>query len=210
MAELVVTVEGVEIQRAELKNDRTMLGRKVGNDIVLDNPTVSGHHCAFELRAAQVFVEDLRSTNGTFVNDKKITSRVQLKDDDVISIVNFRIYFSNRSKAKSEATFTDTGIFPIGALATPPVAALKASFFMLDGPMAGLEVPLNKAVTTFGKPGTMVIAVSNRRNGYFVARVEGNGVPTVNGAPFGHDGVLLTHQDVLELAGLKMRFHLGK
>ena len=74
---------------------------------------------------------------------------------------------------------------------------------------AGLQVPVVKAVTTFGTAGVSVIAVSHRRTGYFAAHLDGEQVPRLNGQPLGRDPVLLSNHDVLELAGTKMEFLLG-
>ena len=63
-------------------------------------------------------------------------------------------------------------------------------------------------MTTFGKPGVSVVAVSHRRTGFFVAHLDGATVPTLNGRPLGADPVLLSNQDVLELAGTRMLFQL--
>jgi hypothetical protein len=79
---------------------------------------------------------------------------------------------------------------------------------VLNGSSAGLEVPVVKAVTTFGKPGVTVVAVSHRRTGFFVAHLDGDVVPTLNGRVLGDDPVLLSDRDVLELAGTRMQFQL--
>jgi hypothetical protein len=65
-------------------------------------------------------------------------------------------------------------------------------------------MPVVKAVTTFGKPGVAVVAISHRRNGYFVALMEGTLTPTLNGLPIGANAQLLSNLDVLELAGSKL------
>jgi hypothetical protein len=65
-----------------------------------------------------------------------------------------------------------------------------------------------KAVTTFGKPGVSVVAVSHRRDGYYVAHLDGPNEPTLNGQPIGTRPVLLSDGDVLELASTKMVFLL--
>jgi hypothetical protein len=65
-----------------------------------------------------------------------------------------------------------------------------------------------KAVTTFGKPGISIVAVSHRRTGYFVAYMDGAERPLLNGKPLGDEAVPLANEDVLELAGTKMRFLL--
>mgnify|MGYP003588068367 FL=1 len=93
MPQLIVTVEGVEVRHVYLSRDRTTLGRGPDNDIVLHNPAVSSRHCAFDLKGlTDVFVEDVGSTNGTFVNNKKI-KRQRLRDEDVIAIAGFRLRY---------------------------------------------------------------------------------------------------------------------
>jgi hypothetical protein len=85
---------------------------------------------------------------------------------------------------------------------------MHASFQVLNGSSSGLEVPVVKAVTTFGKPGVTVVAVSHRRNGFFVAHLDGDTVPTLNGQPLKADPVMLSDGDILELAGTRMAFQL--
>ena len=87
-------------------------------------------------------------------------------------------------------------------------APLQASFQVLNGSSMGLEVPVVKAVTTFGKPGVSVVAVSHRRSGFYVAHLDGATVPSLNDHALGPDPVLLSNHDVLELAGTRMKFQL--
>lgn len=203
MPQLIATVEGVEIKHVYLTKDRTTLGRKQGNDIVLDNLVVSGSHCVFELKGlADVFLEDLGSTNGTFVNNRRV-KRQQLQDGDTIAIGNFRIQYLT---ASGDSGFGQTTAFDTQGLGGG--AVLQASFQVLNGSSAGLEVPVVKAVTTFGKPGVSVVAVSHRRTGFYVAHLDGGATPLLNARELGPDPVLLSNHDVLELAGTRMQFQL--
>ena len=203
MPQLIATVEGVEIKHVYLTKDRTTLGRKQGNDIVLDNLVVSGSHCVFELKGlADVFLEDLGSTNGTFVNNRRV-KRQQLQDGDTIAIGNFRIQYLT---ASGDSGFGQTTAFDTQGLGGG--AVLQASFQVLNGSSAGLEVPVVKAVTTFGKPGVSVVAVSHRRTGFYVAHLDGGAAPLLNARELGPDPVLLSNHDVLELAGTRMQFQL--
>ena len=205
MPQLIATVGGVEVKHVYLTKDRTTLGRKDDNDIVLDNPAVSGRHCVFELKGlADVYVEDLGSTNGTFVNNLRVR-RHKLEDEDVIAISSFRIRFL---ASTDESGFGATAAMSLGPTPQVPPPS-HASFRVLDGSSAGLEVPVTKAVSTFGKPGVAVVAVSHRLTGYFAAHLDGGQTPLLNGRPLGPDPVLLHHDDVLELAGTKMKFVLG-
>jgi hypothetical protein len=205
MPQLIVSVEGVEVKHVYLTKDVTTLGRKSDNDIVLDNAAISGRHCKFELKGlADVFVEDVGSTNGTFINNKRI-KRHKLEDDDVIALASFRIRYV---QATDDSGFGATAIMTMGASPHLPPPA-SAMFRVLSGSSAGLEVPVIKAVSTFGKPGVAVIAVSHRRTGYYAAMLDGSETPQLNGRPLGHDPVLLADQDVLDLAGTRMQFVLG-
>ncbi len=205
MPQLIATVEGVEVKHVYLTKDRTTLGRKADNDIVLDNPAVSSRHCVFELKGlADVYLEDLGSTNGTFVNNVRLAGRRKLEDEDVIAISSFRIRYLTTT---GDSGFGATAIMTMGA--NPQPAPAHASFRVLSGTSAGLEVPVVKAVSTFGKPGVSLVAVSHRRTGYFAAHLDGEQKPLLNGKPMGHDPVLLNHDDVIELAGTKMQFVLG-
>ncbi len=205
MPQLIASVEGVEVKHVYLAKDRTTLGRHPDNDIVLSNPAVSAHHCVFELRGlADVFVEDLGSTNGTFVNNRRV-KRQQLHDEDVVAISSFRIRYLT---ATDDSGFGATAAMALGPSPHLPPPA-HASWRVLTGTSAGLEVPVNKAVSTFGKPGVALIAVSHRRTGYYAAHLDGEQVPLLNGRPLGHDPVLLADHDVLELAGTRMQFVLA-
>lgn len=201
MPQLIATVQGVEVKHVYLQKDRTTLGRKPGNDIVLDTLVVSGRHCAFDLvGVADVYIEDLGSTNGTYLNDRMVKQRTLLHDGDTIAIGPYRIKYLQASEAPS--TFSGTQAF----VAEAP--ALQALFEVVTGTSAGLEVPIVKAVTTFGKPGVSVVSVAQRRGGYFVSHLGGPTAPLLNQQPIGGDPVLLSNQDVLDIAGTRMRFQL--
>ena len=147
MPQLLATVEGVEVKHIFLHKDRTTLGRKPGNDIVLDTLVVSGQHCAFDLvGVADVFLEDLGSTNGTYVNDHMVKRRTKLNDGDVIAIGPFRIKYLQASEEPSGFGETQAMAFLPQAQAQSQVA----SFRVESGSSAGLQVPVVKAVTTFG------------------------------------------------------------
>ncbi|HEY4127946.1 MAG TPA: FHA domain-containing protein, partial [Gammaproteobacteria bacterium] len=104
---------------------------------------------------------------------------------------------------------SDAGGAPIGA--DGKAAALpKAKLQVLSGGFAGKELELNKALTTLGRPGVQVAAVTRRADGFFVVHVEsgqGQGFPTVNGKEIGAQAQKLADNDVIELAGVKMGFY---
>ena len=164
MPQLIASVEGVEIKHLYLQKNRTTLGRKAHNDVVFDNMVVSGEHCVFELSGiADVHIEDLHSTNGTYINNQMIKSRQQLRNNDIISIGNFRIRFlaaSEQDQPEAHGATTAMSLSSLDALGFPGTSGtLQASLKLLSGPSEGLEVALVKAVTTFGQTGVAVVSV---------------------------------------------------
>ena len=208
MPQLIASVEGVEIMRVSLKKPKTTLGRKRHNDIVLDNMVVSGEHCVFELQgASDVYVEDSGSTNGTYLNGRMIRSRELLRDKDVMSVGNFRVEFRSGEEVKSRAAASNTQAMALDLIGLPGTGGVRmACLKVLNGSSAGLEVPVVKAVTTFGQPGVSIISISHRRDGYYVTAMEGKTAASLNGKELGKDAQMLADNDMLNLAGTKMQF----
>ncbi|MGV3492560.1 MAG: FHA domain-containing protein [Ramlibacter sp.] len=227
MPKMIVSIDGVVIKEVQLTKDRTTLGRRPYNDIVIDNLAVSGEHAVLQLTGNEVFLEDLNSTNGTYVNGKAVKKQL-LQNNDTVEIGKYKIKFINEAPG---ATFEKTmimkpgmippkppapapaaGATPAAATATAgaPAAAdaahLNASIKVLSGAAAGREVPLVKVVTTIGKPGVAVAAITKRSHGFVVAHVEGTSKPTLNGTAIGQEPVTLKNGDMLELAGTQMQF----
>ncbi|MEK7287005.1 MAG: FHA domain-containing protein, partial [Elusimicrobiota bacterium] len=86
MPKLLLKFNAAVIKEIPITKDVLTVGRKEDNDIVIDNPAVSGHHCKIYLQGDTFFIDDLNSTNGTFVNDKKII-RSKIQNNDIIGIV---------------------------------------------------------------------------------------------------------------------------
>lgn len=84
----VVTSEG---ERLPLVAGENTFGRRADNAVVFPLPFVSGHHGIIEVTDAGVFITDVGSTNGTFLNDARIgaNQRVQLRPDDEIKLGEF-------------------------------------------------------------------------------------------------------------------------
>jgi pSer/pThr/pTyr-binding forkhead associated (FHA) protein len=225
MPKMIVSIDGVVIKEVQLTKDRTTLGRRPYNDIVIDNLAVSGEHAVLQLSGNEVYLEDLNSTNGTYVNGKAVKKQL-LQNNDTVEIGKYKIKFINEAPG---ATFDKTVIMKAGMVpppaAKPPVAPagapavagapaaapalpepVAASIKVLSGAAAGREVPLVKVVTTIGKPGVAVAAITKRSHGFVVAHVEGSNKPTLNGAAIGPEPVTLKNGDMLELAGTQMQF----
>jgi pSer/pThr/pTyr-binding forkhead associated (FHA) protein len=221
MGKLVVSLDGVVIKEVQITKDKTTLGRRPYNDIVIDNLAVSGEHAVLQMVGADVFIEDLNSTNGTYINGKAIKKQL-LTHNDTVEIGKYKIKYLVDESSDYEKTMImrpgsaaagavaggpGSGFGALGGAPAPaPVAVQPASIKVLNGAAAGREVVLTKVVTTVGKPGVQVASITKRPNGYAFAHVEGATKPSINGVPIVGDSVPLRNGDVIELAGTQMQF----
>ncbi len=93
---LVLRFDGQDVQEFVLDKKEITIGRTAKNDITIDNLAVSSHHATVHALQGGAMVEDMDSTNGTFVNDNKIV-RHTLKDGDIIGLGKHQILFFNQS-----------------------------------------------------------------------------------------------------------------
>jgi pSer/pThr/pTyr-binding forkhead associated (FHA) protein len=233
MAKLVLSLNGAVQGEYELDQERFTIGRKPGNEIQIDNLAVSGKHSMIITILDDSFLEDLGSTNGTYVNGKLVKKHA-LKDGDVIAIGKHELKYVNENASDDdEDEFEKTMIIKPGsasaavaaaqaaevAVAAAPESSAPAStsvgmplgrLTVLNGPIAGKELELTKALITLGKPGTQVAVISRRPQGYFLTHIESSGgFPVVNGAEIGAKAYQLKDSDTIELAGIKMEFSLS-
>ena len=212
MPKLTVMTDGVVIKEIELNKPRTTLGRRPYNDIVIDNLAISGEHAVLLLQDGQVTIEDLNSTNGSYVNGKAIRS-APLRDGDLVEIGRYKIRFEQSVTAPAAALVNTTAASlaepPSMPLASPSHAPMPARIRVLAGPAAGREAPLLKEVTTLGQPGIAVVSITQRDGGYQLARLAGNATPKINGKELGSAPVSLHDQDLIELAETRLQFLLG-
>ncbi len=296
MARLILSLDNQVLAEYNMSKERYTIGRLPDNDVRIDNPAVSGHHSLIINILNDSFLEDLNSTNGTYVNGKLIKKHA-LQNGDVITIGHHQLRFSDqqvndaeqdefektmvipagqqnaeqlaRAERAAEAaaaavkldeieeraedevaqsvkldpeeaaglqpaaepepepqpeptiapapepepahtetvshTGTAAGIDPALAPSALPMAKLQ----VLSGAFAGRELELTKALTTLGRPGVQVAAITRRAEGYYIVHVESGkegDYPLVNGEPIGAQARKLGDNDVVQLAGVKMGF----
>ncbi len=218
MPRMIVSIDSVVIKEVELTKERTTLGRRPYNDIVIDNLAVSGEHAVIHMTDDGVEIEDVGSTNGTYVNAKAVT-RQELRNGDIIEVGKYKIRFLQEAEGENfEKTMlvkpgmvSPSMVAPRAAAAATPQAAvpLSAVIRVMSGAAAGREVALLKVVTTIGKPGVAVASITKRHQGHVLAHVEGPDRPLLNGTPMGEAPVSLKHGDRITLAGTEMQFEQG-
>jgi len=212
MPKITVMMDGAVHSEVTLTKERTTIGRRPYNDVVIENLTVSGEHAVLIMEGKQVSVEDLHSTNGTYIDGKAVKRQV-LRHGNVMDMGKYKVKF----EASVEDDFDKTMMYkpraaaPAAAMPQAPLTMpeLRGSIKVLSGAAAGREMALTKVVTTVGKPGVSVAAVTQRRHNFFVHHVEGNDRMTLNGDVVGAEPVVLKHGDRIMLAGTEMQFLQG-
>ncbi len=280
MARLILSLDNQVLAEYNMTKERYTIGRLPDNDVRIDNPAVSGHHSLIINILNDSFLEDLNSTNGTYVNGKLIKKHA-LQHGDVITIGHHQLRFTDQEVPQAEQDeFEKTMVIPSGqqnieqlakaeraaeaaaAAAAPsdaaagvrldpeeaaaltgeppprryaetvapaeraapashtatavgidptnvPNAMPLAKLQVLSGAFAGRELELTKALTTLGRPGVQVAAITRRAEGYYIVHVESGqegDYPLVNGEPIGAQARKLSDNDVVQLAGVKMGF----
>jgi predicted component of type VI protein secretion system len=238
MARLMLSLDGQVLAEYNMNKERYTIGRLPDNDIRIDNPAVSGHHSLIINILNDSFLEDLNSTNGTYVNGKLIKKHA-MQHGDVITVGHHQLRFVDSGEADTEQDeFEKTMVITpssqgedrirrvgvavdqaakavaakrnLNTAAAEPLTALpKAKLQVLSGAFAGRELELTKALTTLGRPGVQVAAITRRSEGYFIVHVDSgkeNDYPLVNGLAIGPQARRLNDNDVVQLAGVKMGF----
>jgi pSer/pThr/pTyr-binding forkhead associated (FHA) protein len=262
MARLILSLDGQTLAEYNMTKERYTVGRLPDNDIRIDNAAVSGHHSLLINILNDSFLEDLNSTNGTYVNGKLIKKHA-LQHGDVITVGHHQLrYVDDQAQQAPEDEFEKTMVIqPSGqmekqvaqaaraadaaanaaAASVAPVAAPRpvaeskprkpfaptstqevdesavpalplAKLQVLSGTFAGRELSLVKTLTTLGRPGVQVAAITRRAEGYYIVHVESGkteGFPLVNGMAIGAQARKLQDNDVIQLAGVKMGFFLS-
>ena len=227
MARLVLSLDGQLLAEYNMSKERYTVGRLPDNDIRIDNAAVSGHHALIINILNDSFLEDLNSTNGTYVNGK-IVKKHALQHGDSITVGHHNLRFVEDESDEPQDEFEKTMVIspreasrlrmPSATVAPQPVASAtqypnatmpRARLQVLSGQFAGRELELVKTLTTLGRPGVQVAAITRRSDGFYVVHVESarpDDFPLLNGAPTGPQASRLHDNDVLTLAGVKMGF----
>jgi pSer/pThr/pTyr-binding forkhead associated (FHA) protein len=223
MARLILSLDGQVLAEYNLSKERYTIGRLPDNDIRIDNPAVSGHHALIINVLNDSFLEDLNSTNGTYVNGK-IIKKHALQDSDVITVGHHSLRYVDREGDQPADEFMKTMVIGTedtaqvrvpgtARSASSVVGALpKAKLQVLSGRFAGRELELGKTLTTLGRPDVQVAAISRRADGYYLMHVESSSegdYPLVNGVAIGPQARRLHDNDVLQLAGVKLGFFVS-
>lgn len=205
--------EGIVEQTVQLTKERMAVGRHKHNDVVLNHPAVSGEHAIITTILDDSFLEDLQSTNGTFVNGHRIGKHF-LQNKDVIKMAKYHLEFITDGIRPLAAAAATIPAMPAPPPTAPAAAAAAANLPLghievLNGTNAGKSLSLTKAVTSLGRPGVQVVVIARAADGYSAAHVEGDKAPLLNGNPLARQPQRLKANDILDLSGILMAFRIS-
>jgi len=119
MAKLILSMDTTMLKEIPLTKERTTIGRKPHNDIQIDNLAISGEHAVVITILNDSFLEDLGSTNGTFVNGQSVKKHF-LQNGDTVELGKYRLkYVSEVPQQTTNADFEKTMILRPGAAQRP-------------------------------------------------------------------------------------------
>ena len=228
MAKLILSENMRVLDEFPLDRDCITIGRRGDNDIQIDDRAVSGYHCQILTVLNDSFLEDLQSTNGTYVNSKRITKHA-LHNGDIIILGTHQLQYENElASGEDDERYDKTMVIrptlpqqnpqndhpaAAGETGEALTAPKRGHLKILNGTNKDKLFPLTRAMTTLGKPGQQVAAITRRGDKYVIIGVEAdsaNRYPTVNDNPVSSRSIVLNEDDVIQLNGIRMVFHLDQ
>ena len=235
---LILKFKDSVISEIPLDREETTIGRKPENTIHIDNLAVSGRHARVLKIGNKAILEDLGSTNGSFVNDKQVTKHILQHGDSiligkhVLTFVNLEDKPVQQEEPAPEEDENDMDKTMIispqarsamaakdGKSSSAPAMPLGA-LQIIAGPNAGKSLDLTASLTSLGKGdncrikikgltvGKQAAVITRRPTGYHIAHLEGMSRPKVNGETVSEQPRTLNDGDIIELGDTKMEFFI--
>lgn len=148
MARLVLHLDGQVLAEYNMSKERYTIGRLPDNDIRIDNPAVSGHHALVINILNDSFLEDLNSTNGTYVNGK-IIKKHALQHGDVLTVGHHALRFVDSEVEEADDEFQKTMVISPRDAATLMAGSPKAAAALQPPPADGYSAPAGAASPSF-------------------------------------------------------------
>lgn len=208
LGKLVIMKDMSVVGEVQLGARKIFIGRSAASNVQLNDIAVSRRHACLTRVYDDYFVEDLQSTNGTFLNHSPV-SKHMLKHGDVLRIGSFSlrlVKYDVAAQRKSPGPDRGQDVAPqAGKGLKPggldrPSAPKAAQLRFIRGPKKGQIEQLGQSLFTIGKPGGVLAAIARRPQGYFLLHISGSSHPRVNDREINTSkGVLLNEGDVLEV-----------
>ncbi len=216
---LILTLEGKIIREFSVGKHNLSIGRKHGNDIQLNDLTLSGRHALISSITDYVFIEDLGSTNGTLVNGNHV-KKAALEHGDVIQIGHHQLTYLCEPETRYEPTMfvkaeLDQTQFIYGDELNEAILTGLAlgGLRTVTGMNSKSVMELRKTYNTIGFQGKRMALITRGSEGYSITSVIGtrsrraSDIPRVNGQELGTEQRALKEGDIINIAGFEVQFY---
>lgn len=215
MPKLILTLDGAVIREYSIDKDSISIGRKHGNDIQLNDLTISGRHSLITKVGDNIFIDDLGSTNGTLLNGARV-AKSKLQHSDVIQVGNYQFtFFSNEEEDYEPTMFLraeieDTKIIDTRQKPTSENTGAKlGAVKVLTGPLKDKVLELRKAFNTLGFNGSKIAIIARNTSNYTISAIKNDdsfNIAMINGKDLSIEAIELKEHDIIELANTQMEF----
>jgi len=237
MGKIIIKFNNEVIDHIDLKQGDMKIGRKPGCEIMIDNLAISGEHANIFTVGEDSFIQDMGSTNGTFINNKKITKHHLKNGDAVVIGKHTLVYLTESPRTREPDEFAKTVIIsptarePVETRPAPspapsasneppaitvetlkkdalsPRADRHGALFVLSGVNSGKRIELMKKITNLGRTGKRAGTIAQIGDGYLLTPGDDE-APSLNGKPIPKEGSRLKNGDLIEVSGTRLQFYL--
>jgi len=215
MPKLILTLDGAVIREYSIDKDSISIGRKHGNDIQLNDLTISGRHSLITKVGDNVFIDDLGSTNGSLLNGARV-AKSKLHHSDIIQVGNYQFtFFSNEEEDYEPTMFLRAEIEETKIIDTKQkqssenTGAKLGAVKVLSGPLKNKILELRKPFNTLGFNGSKMAIIARNTSNYTISAIvnkDSFNIAMVNGNDIPQEAIELKDNDIIELANTKIEF----
>ncbi len=207
MGKLVIKFQGKPVGDVNLKLGDTTIGRHSTCNIVLNNDkSVSGTHAVIKTVGRKSTLQDLESTNGTFIETERVTQH-ELRHGETIVIGEHELIYRDNLSLDTSGFGKGSGARAArdDTLEKTRIISMHAQLVAVEGKDTGKRVPLVKEETLLDNPGKNPARIYRGPDGYVLHAQLGPGEPRINDKPVPPGGQILENDDVIEVAGTKFQ-----
>ncbi|MDA8361292.1 MAG: FHA domain-containing protein [Gammaproteobacteria bacterium] len=192
MPSLTVKLDHAIIKQINLPQGDLSIGRRNSHGLVLEDSSVSVDHATIFTVGQDSFLKDLNSTNGTFINNRRVNKH-HLKHGDTIVIGKHTIIYGHDAAADDTAESRSTSV--------------EAALFVLTGPHSGRRIDLKTPITHLGKTGRPAALLSRIGDRFTLMPEKSTEVVLRNNKPVPAGGIALDSGDLIEVGDTRLQFY---
>jgi Inner membrane component of T3SS, cytoplasmic domain len=211
MAKLTVFFKDKAIHSGLFKNGIVRIGRDETNDITIDSLAVAPAHAVIIIHNNGCTIKQLNDEFPLIINGERIKI-CNLNNNDAISMGKHDIIFNTTESVESPPAFNsqiEEEVKSLNQGVDGELPSSTANLQFMTGNNIGKILQLKESMTRLGRHGNGVIAISKRKEGYFVSVLENSGTMTVNNEPLDDKSLKLNTNDVLVIDNTSLQFFLN-